>query len=154
MLKRFLAAAAILLCSQAPALPQSASPQNVQIGVQAVFGQQQTYPYQLFQYVEPSTTTCQFGTSTIVKIPANSTNNAINTATLFPGLTTPVLWGIADVTYPPLGMNVGLSSGGARQNMAPQGFWITRVQSGFPTFYVDNPSASNAGLIQVFTLSN
>lgn len=132
----------------------AAPAQQVAIACQVVQGLQSVYPNVLFQYQEPGTTTAQFGSSTVVSIPANSTNNTINTATLFPGCVTPVAVGIAEITSPGLPLSLGLSNGGPRLNLAAGGWNVTRVVSGFPTFYVDNASPSTAALVQVFILSN
>jgi hypothetical protein len=131
-----------------------AAAQQCQIGGQVVFGMQNQYPNVVFQYYEPTTTTVQYSGSTVVSIPANSTNNVVSVATLFPGWQVPVAIGIQEITNPSLQLNVGLSSGGPRINMNPAGFMLFRTINGTPTFYVDNPSASSIGLLQVFGISN
>ena len=131
----------------------AATAQQIQIAAQVAFGLSNEYPNVLFQYTEPTTTTAGLAASTIVQIPANTTDNAIVTATLFPGFTTPLLWGIAEMTNPGIQLNVGLASGGARLHMAVGGFWITRVNGTGTTFYIDNASSSIA-LLNVFALSN
>lgn len=127
---------------------------NVQIGSQVVYGLQSQYPDVLFQYQEPTTTTCQFQGSTIVQVAANTTNTTINTATLFPGFTTPVCFVVQEITSPSQQLNIGLSNGGPRIQLAAGGFLQARVNAGFPTFYVDNPSLTQAALVRVVALSN
>lgn len=143
------------LTTAAPALAAAAGvSQNIQLGAQMVMGMQSQYPNTLFQYQEPVTTTAQFQGSTIVSVPANTTNNQINTATLFPGCVTPVAIGVQEMTNPGLQVNVGLSSSDTRLQIAPGGFILLRLNGGFPTFYVDNPSVSSPALVRVFILSN
>lgn len=156
MFKKISVAAFLLAISAAclPALSQSGTAQNVQIGAQVVFGLQNQFPDTIFQYQEPATTTAQMSSSTVVAIPANSTNNAISTSTLFPGFTTPVCWGIAEITSPSLPLNIGLSSGGPRLQVAGAGFLLVRTVAGKPTFYIDNPSVNQAALVRIFGLSN
>jgi hypothetical protein len=132
----------------------SATAQQIQLSTQVIFGMQQQYSSPIFNYTEPSTTTAQYFGNTTVSIPANSTNNVINTATLFPAWNTPVCIGIAEITTPSLNLNVGLSSGGPRFQLAPGGYLVYRSNGGLPSIYVDNPSASSAALVQVFGLSN
>ena len=152
-MKNKLLALALSLLWAAPAFAASATGQNIQIGAEVVMGLQSVYPNTLFQYQEPPATTAQFQGSTILSIPPTSTNNTVNTATLFSGMATPILVGIADITNPGVQLSVGLDSGGAREVMAPNGFHIVRVASGFPTFYIDN-ATSGAALLRVFILSN
>jgi len=127
--------------------------QNVQIGSQVVFGLQSVYPQTLLQYQEPTTTTAQFSGATTVVIPANSTNNQINTAALFPAFTTPVCIGLQDITNPGVSVGVGTSSTDTRVQIAANGFVVYRTASGLPTFYVDNATNAPAA-IRVFGLSN
>jgi hypothetical protein len=135
------------------AVPVSTS-SNVQIGSQVVFGLQNQFPNTLFQYQEPNTTTCQFEGSSIVQVAANSTDTQVNTATLFPGFTKPVCYVVTEITNPSLPLNIGLSNGGPRLQLAAGGFLLVRVEGGFPTFYVDNPSATQPALLRVVALSN
>lgn len=138
----------------AKATAPSASAQQIQVSGQLCFGTQNVYPNVLFQYQESGLTTAQYGGSTTISIPANTTNQAINTATLFPGIVTPVAFVVQEITNPPQQLNIGLASGGARIDLNPQGFLMVRVSGGFPTFYLDNPSMSEAALVQVSYLSN
>lgn len=127
--------------------------QQVNISGQMAFGTQQVYPNVLFQYQEPGTTTAQFSGSTTIAIAGSTSNVAVNTATLFPGVNTPICYVLQEITNPPQQLNVGLASGGARLDLNPQGFLMVRVVGGTPTFYVDNPE-STPGLLQVSVLSN
>jgi hypothetical protein len=132
----------------------NASPQQVQISSQICFGLSQNNNTVLQNYNEVSTTTALFQGSIDVPVPANSTNNAFNLATLFPVANTPLLWGIQDISNPGTQVNVGLSSSGPRFNLNPNGYLTARVNGGAPTIYIDNPSMSNGAIIQLFLLSN
>ena len=144
----------VLLGARSYATP-AATPQQIQIGQQFVFGMQSVFPNTLFSYQEPYTTTCQLSGSTIISVPANTSNQAISIAALFPAFVNPVAIGIVEVTSPSQQVNIGLASGGARIHLAEGGFATFRVSTtNLPTFYVDNPSATDAALIQVFGLSN
>ncbi len=125
--------------------------QNVQISSQVALGLQSAYPQTILQYQEPSTTTAQFSGSTTVTIPASSTDNQINTATLFPGITSPICFGIEDVTDPGVAVSYGTSADDERINLAAGGFAVYRVASGMPTYYFDNATASDAS-IRVFVM--
>lgn len=142
----------VLVAARATA--PSSTAQNIQLSSQMVFGLQNVYPNTIFQYQEPSTTTAQFSGSTAVTIPANSTDNVVDTATLFPAFGTPVCFGLHEVTSPALPLNIGLSAGGPRIQMNAAGFMIFRVAAGNPVFYVDNPSATDDAALQVFGMSN
>lgn len=131
------------------------TPQNVQVSSQVVFGMQSVYPDTIYQYQEPSTTMAQFQGSTIVSIPANSTDTAVSIASLFPASTAPICIGVSEMTNPSLAtLSVGLSNGGPRINLASAGFFLFRVNGGTPTFYVDNSDLTNAALLRVFLLGN
>lgn len=146
---------AFWLCIGCAQATPSGTANNIILNSQLGFGTQAAYPNVLFQYVEPVATTAQMNGSTIVKVTANTTDNAYSMATLFPGWVTPVAIGIADVTDPGIQTNIGLSSGGPRLHMAANGFLLMRVDtSNMPTLYIDNPSATDDALIQIFGISN
>jgi hypothetical protein len=132
----------------------NAAPQQVQINSQIVFGLAQNNNTVLQNYIEPNTTTALFPGMLLVVVPANSTNNAYNLATLFPLANTPIMWGIMDVSNPGQQINVGLAASGQRFMLNPNGYLTARVNGGAPTLYIDNPSASVNALIQLFMLSN
>lgn len=144
----------LLVPLTAQATGPTSTAQQFQISTQVAFGMGNQFPDLLYYYQEPTSNTAVMDGSTNVVINANSTNTAISTATLFPGVNTPVLWGIAEITNPALPLAVGLSSSGPRMQMAAGGFWITRVASGSPTFYVDNTDPANKALVRVFMISN
>lgn len=125
--------------------------QNVQISSQVAFGLQSAYPEILLQYQEPSTTTAQFSGATTITIPANTTDNTINTATLFSGITTPIVMGFVDVTNPGVSIGIGTAADDTRIEMAAGGFIIYRTASGMPTFYADNATDNDAN-IRVFVM--
>jgi hypothetical protein len=127
--------------------------QNIQISSQVAMGMQGVYPETLLQYQEPSTTTAQFSGATTVTIPANTTDNAISVATLFPAFATPVVLGFQDVTSGGVSVSFGLDSGGTKVAMAANGITVIRMASGTPTFYFDNATANDAA-IRIFGLSN
>lgn len=144
----------VFVAAMLPAFAATGTSNQVQISSQLCFGIQNQYPNILLQYQEPSTTTAQFVGSTTVVIPANTANNTIDTATLFPGFQTPVAFGIQEITNPSLPVNIGLDSSGARLQMAPGGFMVFRVAGGTPTFYVDNPSLTTAAVVTIVGISN
>lgn len=147
-------AALLWLVSCAPAFAAASTAQNIEINSQVVFGLQSAFPNMLFQYKEPSTTTAQMQGSTIVLIPANSVDNAVNLATLFPGFNMPLIFGVAEVTSPSRALNIGLSAGGPRINLAATGFMLWRANGAFNTLYVDNASLTEPALLRVFGMGN
>ena len=154
MKKQLLALFAFIACFIAqPAIPQTA--QQVIISGQVAYGLGWNATTVLLNYAEPSTTTCTWESSTVIEIPENTTNNQINLASLFPGVTTAVVYGWQDVTASPgQQLNWGLASSGARFDMAPAGFTVIRVTGSSPTIFVDNPSASQNAYLQVSCMGN
>lgn len=138
-------------------LPALAAPvgvaQNVQISSQVAMGLQSVYPETLMQYQEPTTTTAQFSGATTVTIPANTSDNAVSIATLFPAFATPICIGLEDVTSGGVALNVGTDSGGTKIHMAANGMIVYRTADGTPVFFVDNSTNTDAAL-RVFGLSN
>lgn len=136
-------------CHAAPAA------QNITIGVDVGTGYGGVLGNNVYSYLEPFSTTCQFGGSRQVVVPVNTTNFVVDTGTLFSGFAVPVALGLADTTASPgVKLNVGMASSGPRIHLAPRGFFYTRTASGFPVFYVDNPSLTQPAVVQVFMLGN
>lgn len=164
-----------LLCAR-PAKTQvpNAAPNQVEINAQVAYGLGYQSNTVLMNYIEPGTTTAQFNETSTVRIPPNAMSYPVNLEFLFPGVYTPILWGIKDVSNPGQTFNLGMCYGGGEAlkprdttpkgvvhrfgsnalTIAPGGFMIARCNGGFPTFYVDNPSSTQYVLLQVFCLAN
>ena len=108
----------------------------------------------LMNYCEPGTTQSLFGNSNTVFVPANTTGQAINLATMFPNINSALLWGIQDISNPGQLVSIGMAANGSRYTLAPGGFQVTRVSGSAPTLYVDNPSTNNYAILKVFCLAN
>lgn len=136
----------------------NAAPQQVSLTAQVNFGLSSFVNNQILNYEEPSTTTCLFDwLSPPQVITANTNNVQFNLATLLSGINTAVVIGWKDVSDPGQQINWGLTSGGARFDMAANGFTLLRLsqgQSTLPIVYFDNPSLTVNALIQFFSLAN
>ncbi len=136
-------------CHAAPAQ------QNVTIGVNVGTGYGGVLSDNVYSYLEPAATTCQFGGTRQVVVPPSSTSFPIDTSLIFSGFAVPIAFGLADTTESPgQKLNVGMSVGGPRMHMAARGFIYSRTNGGFPVFYVDNPSLTQPAVVQVFMLGN
>ena len=132
----------------------NANPQQVEVNAEVSFGLGYGTNTNLLNYVEPGTTTCLFNGSTTIFIPASTTNQAVNLATLFPYINTPVLWGWKDISSPGQAVTWSLTSSGATMNQAAGGFCLFRVNGNAPTVYFNNTSMTEPAILQVFMLAN
>ena len=133
----------------------NANTQNITIDAQVGMGLQNMPASRLLYYEEPSTTTAKFADTSTIVIPPNTVDQVLNLATLFPGINTALVFVIADITSSPgVPINFGMAAGGARFNMAAMGFFVVRVNGSAPTLYLDNPSLTQNGILQVSVLAN
>lgn len=94
--------------------------------------------------------------NTIVSVPANTTDQAVNLATLFPALTATSFIVVQDVTATPgQPFSVTTVSGSGRIAIAGGGFLAWTQNGGAPpTLYLTNPSTTTASDIQISVMSN
>ena len=99
-------------------------------------------------YTSPDSLTANALNSTTIQIPATTTGQAINFATLFPSLVLPLVQYLVEVTQPtPLGFLFYTHSGsssGEKLPVGPNGYisWIGNGATAPGTVYVDNPGAT------------
>ena len=149
-----LAAFLLTLGGIALALPTNTTAQQVEINAQVNWGLSEFANSLLLNYQEPNTTTALFNSSITVVVPAATNNYQVNLATTFPFLNDAIVYGIKDMSNPGQQVDIGLASSGQRFSMAPGGFFVIRVDGSAPTLYIDNPSVSDAAILQVFTMGN
>lgn len=131
----------------------NATPQNVTINAQVLWGLSNLNASQLLSYTEPTTTTALFSLTTTFFAAATTNNQTVNLATLFPNINSAILYGIADISNPGVSVSIGLASGGTRFTMAAGGFFLVRVSGSSPTVYIDNAGSTTA-VLQIFCLAN
>jgi hypothetical protein len=135
----------------------NATPVQFELNAQVNYGLSYLGNATVFTYAEPNQSTALFSTSQTVLIPANSTNNTVNLATLFPNVNNPLVFVLTDISNPGQEMNIGMASGGSRFDMNPNGFFMFRVSQSTgscPTLYIDNPSSNMSAFLQVTCLAN
>lgn len=147
--------AAALVATISPGLPATnATPTQVTIDADIIFGLAQWANMPLFRYIEPTSTTCLFAESATVVVPPATSNQAVNLATLFPSINTAVAYCVTDISYPGQQVSIGMASGGSRFTLAANGFLMARVNGTAPTLYVDNASASASAILRVVAIGN
>jgi hypothetical protein len=135
----------------------NAQPQQFQCSAQVNFGLSDQSNSLLLNYQEPNGNTALYQFTQTQFVPANSTNNAYNLASMFAASNTPAVIGWYDASNPGQQMNWGMQSGGSRFDMNLNGFTLLRVTNAtatLPTIYVDNPSPGNVGILVFFCISN
>jgi hypothetical protein len=141
-----------------PAYPQAsnATANQIEINTQVSYGLGFQNNTNLIDYVEPGTTTALYNGQTTVFIPPSTTDQAINLATLFPYVNTPLLWGVQDISNPGQSFSLAMaaSAGSQKFTIAPGGFQINRVNGSAPILYVSNSDPSNYVILKVFMLAN
>lgn len=137
--------------------PTNLRAQQIEINSQCSFGLGYQSNQTLMNYVEPGTTTANFALSTTIFVPPSTTAQAVNLATLFPNITTAILYGVADLSYPGQEVLISMKSDGT--NPMPQaagGFSQWRVNcpiADAPTLYLTNEDADNYCIVKVFCLA-
>lgn len=126
------------------------APAAQQTFIQASASIGQNIPSELFEFQQLSN--ALYSGVAQVPIPANTSNNAINPATLFPSTNTFALFGIQDITGGGQELAYGQDAGGARMPLAAGGMAMFVLNGLPPTIYIDNPSGSNVATVSVFML--
>lgn len=103
----------------------------------------------LLRYTESTSSSAAFGGQSIVNLLASTNNQAVNFATLFPGLSTVLAWGFKDMSNPGVGVSFKTENNGTNKiAVNPNGGMVFR-QAGTapPTIYFDNASGSVCNLL-------
>lgn len=102
------------------------------------------------KYVEPPTTLAAIQLINVVRVPALTTNQSINLATLFPALTagSTVAISLRDVSGTPIPFTVSTAAADPGLPIRAGGF-LAWAASSLPTIYVDNPHATLALELQI-----
>jgi hypothetical protein len=147
----------ILFCictKPAGAQVSNAQPNQVEINAQVAYGLGYQSNSVLMNYIEPGTTTALFGNSATVFVPASTTDQVVNLATLFPYINSAELWAVEDISNPGQSVLIGTATGSNKFTLAPGGFFEARVYGSAPTLYISNPSTNQYAILKFINLAN
>lgn len=117
--------------------------QNISLNMQVGFGLQENPAQLALNYSESITTTAKYLNNYTETIAANTTNNQVDLATIFAGITEPIAFGMQVLDESPGNpVNWGLASSGTRFGLGATGALLIRLSPDetLPTLYIDNPS--------------
>lgn len=102
----------------------------------------------MVNYVESSANTAGVALKTVVTLSGSTTNNAVNLATLFPGVTAAKDLTIRDITSSPgKATSISAHNSGTKLPMKARGVLSLTLNGGTPpTLYIDNSGAGSADL--------
>lgn len=110
---------------------------------------------QIAAYQEPTTTTVSYWLESEVNIPANTTNQSLNLATLLPSATAGVFLYLMENTNPPTGFSFSTTSAGTFLPINPGGYVSFRLGGGaLPTVYLTNTNLTTSVNILIGVASN
>jgi hypothetical protein len=98
------------------------TPQQCVVSLKAYLGPQQPNQQLSIFYLSPDTLMGSVQNSYTFNVPATTTDQVLNLATVFPAAVTPVIIQIVEVTTVPTGFSFTTVAGSGRQLIGPGGF--------------------------------
>jgi hypothetical protein len=127
--------------------------QPTYISLQAYLGPSDYAHQTVIDYVSPQTQTATVANMVTISVPASTSYQAVNLATLFPSLTSCVFLSAVDVTSPGQGFSISTVNGSGNITVAPGAWFAYMPNSGAPpTVYLTNTSTT-AALVQISVMS-
>jgi hypothetical protein len=129
--------------------------QQAYVSVQAYLGLPDYTHQTVIDFVSQTTFTANAPLITTVTVPANTTDQSVNLATTFPGITAVLFLSVADVTNPGQPFSITTTSGSGRIQIAASSCAAYLTNSITPpTLFLTNPSVTTASVIYIGILTN
>jgi hypothetical protein len=117
------------------------TPQQAVVSLKAYLGSSPPNQQMSVYYLSPDTLQGSVQNSNTINVPATTTDQAVNLATIFPAAVTPVIIQIVEVTTVPTGFSFTTVSGSGRQ-LIGAGSFIAWQPTNLTTIYISNTAAT------------